>query len=179
MVVSIHIGFRHCGNKTISVSVDYTIKARQLNSTTVIYVLDVELLDVGEIMNHWCIRFLVPISEACSTSFHDFLEKFIRRVIITDSVLSFIGAFELMVFQNRIDQLEFPKQQQTTLDILKNFMFLKGITVIEHDDLFFGDAIVADEPDLAMFRYKKEEMKIVNHENLDHDIKMHIPKCVF
>ena len=91
MVVSIHIGFRHCGTKTISVIVVYTIKARQLNPTTVINVLDVELLDGGEI--NWCIRFLVPFSKACSTSFHDFLEKFIQRVLITDSVLSFIVAF--------------------------------------------------------------------------------------
>ena len=137
MVVSIHIGFRHCGKKTISVIVDYTIKARQLNPTTVIYLLDVELLDGGEIKNHWCIRFLVPINEACNTSFHDFLEKFIRRVFITDSGLSYIGAFELMVFQNRMDQLDFFKQQQTALDILRDFMFLKGITVIKHHDLFF------------------------------------------
>ena len=157
---------------------DYTSKARQLNSTTVIYVFDVELLDGGEINNHWCIRFLVPISEACSTSFHDFLEKFIRRVLITDSVLSSINAVELMVFQNRMDQLDFPKQQQTTLDILRDLMFLNGITVSEHDDLFFGDAIFADEPDLAIFRYKKKDKKIVSHKDLDHDIKMHIPKCV-
>ena len=72
MVVSIHIGFRHCGKKTISVIVDYSIKARQINPTTVIYVVNVKLLDGGEIKNHWCIRFLVPIIEACSTSFHDF-----------------------------------------------------------------------------------------------------------
>ena len=103
MVVSIHIGFRHCGKKTISVIVDYSIKARQINPTTVNYVVDVELLDGGEIKNLWCIRFLVPITEACSTSFHNFLEKFIRRVLITDPVLSSIGAYELMVFQNRID----------------------------------------------------------------------------
>ena len=57
MVVSIYICFRHCGNKTISVIVDYTIKARQLNPTKVIYELDVELLDGGEIKNQWCIRF--------------------------------------------------------------------------------------------------------------------------
>ena len=91
MVVSILIGFRHCGNKTISVIVDYSIKARQINSTTVIYVVDVEQLDMGEIKNHWCIRFLVPISEACSTSLRDFLKKFIRRVLISDPILSFIG----------------------------------------------------------------------------------------
>ena len=136
MVVSIHIGFTHCGKKTISVIVDYSIKARQINPTTVIYVLDVDLLDGGEIKNHWCLRFLVPISEAYSTSFHDVLEKFIRRVLISDPVLSSIGAFELMVFQNRMDQLDFPEKQHTALDILKNFMILKSITVIEHDDLF-------------------------------------------
>ena len=97
--------------RRLSVIVDYSIKARQINPTTVIYVVDVDLIDGGEIMNHWCIRFLVPISEACSTSFHNFLEKFIRTVLITDSVLSAIGAFELMVFQNRIDQLDFNDKQ--------------------------------------------------------------------
>ena len=52
MVVSIHIGFRHCGKKTISVIADYSIKAGQINPTTVIYVVNVELLDGGEIKNH-------------------------------------------------------------------------------------------------------------------------------
>ena len=44
---------------------------------------------------------------------------------------------------------------------------------------FFGEAIFNDEPDLALFRYKKEVKKIVNHENLDHDIKLPVPKRVF
>ena len=136
MVVSIHIGFRHCGQKTILVIVDYTIKSRQLNPTIVIYVLDVELLDGGETKNHWCIRYLVIFSEACSTSFHDFLEKFNQRVLITDSVLSSIGAFKLIMFQHRMDQLDFPKQQQTALEMLRDFMIIKSITVIEHDDRF-------------------------------------------
>ena len=157
MVVSIHIGFRHCGKKTISVIVDYSIKVRQVNPTTVIYVMDFELLDWGEIKNHWFIRLLVPISVACSTSFHDFLEKFIRRVLITDPILSSIGAFELMVFQNRIDQLDFPDKQHTALDMLRDFLILKSITVFEHDDLFFTGAIFNADPDLAIFRYKKNE----------------------
>ena len=38
-----------------------------------------------------------------------------------------------MVFKSRMDQLDFLKQQQTAVDILRDFMFLKGITVIEHD----------------------------------------------
>ena len=53
MVVSLHISFRHCGKKTISVIVNYSIKARQLNPTTVIYVVNVELQNKGEIQNHW------------------------------------------------------------------------------------------------------------------------------
>ena len=171
MVVSIHIGFRHCGKKTISVIVDYTIKARQLNPTTVIYVANVELFDGGKTNDHWCIRFLVPTIEAFSMSFHNFLEKFIRKVLITDSVLSSIGAFELMVFQNRIDQLDFHQQQQTDLNILRDYMISKSIAVIEHNDLFYGDLIFHDEPDLAMFLYKNENEKFVSHEELQ-NIKM-------
>ena len=84
-----------------------------------------------------------------------------------------------MVFQNRIDQLDFPDKQHTALDMLKDFMILKSITVIEHDDLDFGEAIFNNEPDLAMFRFKKEDKKIVNHENFNHDIKLPVPKRVF
>ena len=42
----------------------------------------------------------------------------------------------------------------------------------------FGEAIDNDEPDLAMFLYKKEDKKIVSHDNLDHDIKLPVPKRV-
>ena len=76
-----------------------------------------------------------------------------------------------------MDQLDFPKQQQTGLYMLREFMIFKSITVIKRDDLFFGDAIFNDEPDLAMFRYKKEK-KIVSHENLDNDIKMQVSNGV-
>ena len=48
MVFSIHIDCKKCRKKTISVIVDYTIKTRQLDPTSVIYVGDVELLDKGE-----------------------------------------------------------------------------------------------------------------------------------
>ena len=77
-----------------------------------------------------------------------------------------------------MDQLDFPKQQQTALDMLRDFIILKSITVIEHDDLFFGDANFNDEPDLEMVRYKKEK-QIVSNENLDHDIMMQVQKGVF
>ena len=165
--MSIHIGFRHCGKKTISVIVDYTIKARQLNPTTVIYVADVDLLDGGKTNDHWCTRFFVPIIEAFSMSLYDFLEKFIRRALITNSVFNSIGAFEL-VFQNEIDQLDFPQQQQTDLNILRDYMISKSIAVIEHNDLFYNDLVFNDEPDLAMFRNKNENEKFVSHEELQH-----------
>ena len=111
-------------------------------------------------------------------SFHDFLEKFIRKVLITDSVLSSIGAFELMVFQNRINQLDFPQQQQQTdLNIFRDYMISKSIAVIEHNDLFYGDLIFNDEPDFAMFRYKSENEKFVSHEELQ-NIKMLAPENV-
>ena len=61
--------------------------------------VNVELLDAGEITDDWYIRFLVPVSEAFHQSFDDFLEKFIRTVLITDSVLSSIGADQLMAFK--------------------------------------------------------------------------------
>ena len=51
-----------------------------------------------------------------------------------------------MVFQNRINQLDFVYKQHTALDMLKDFMILKSITVIEHYDLFFGKAILTMNP---------------------------------
>ena len=39
--------------------------------------------------------------------------------------------------------------------MLRNFMILKSIFVIEHDNLFFVGAIFNDDPDLVMFRYKE------------------------
>ena len=59
-----------------------------------------------------------------------------------------------MEFQNKIDQLDFPKQQQTALDILRDYIISKSIIVIEHDDLFICDVIFNKEPELKMFRYK-------------------------
>ena len=77
-----------------------------------------------------------------------------------DSVVSSINVFELMVFPNRMNELNFPKQQQTALDMLKDFMICTSITVTVHNDFFFGDGICNDGFDLAMFRYKKENKKM-------------------
>ena len=58
-------------------------------------------------------------------------------------------------------------------------MILKKITVNEKDDLLFGDAILNNEPDLAIFRYKTTDKKIVSYKDFDHDIKIQILKYVF
>lgn len=69
-----------------------------------------------------------------------------------------------MVFQNRIDELDFPQQQQITLNILKEYIISKSITIIEQEDLFFDGATSHDKLELAMFRYKDEYEKFASHE---------------
>ena len=107
MISSIDIGCRHCGKRTITVIVDYTIKNRQLNPKTVIFVVNIERLDGGAVKNQQCRRFLLFITEASNVSFHDFLDRFIRKYLIIDSVLSSIGTFKLMEFKNKISQINF------------------------------------------------------------------------
>ena len=131
--------------------------------------VNVELLDAGECTKDWYIRFLVPVSAAFHQLFDDFLENFICTVLITDSVLSSIGADEVMAFQNSIEQVDFVHQQQTMLNNLKENMITKSIIVIEHDDLFIGNAIFINKPNLAIFRYQTE------NDILHHDIKREVP----
>ena len=147
---------------------DYIIKSKQLNPTTVIFVVNVELLDGGEVKNQWCIRFLVPITEASHVSFHDFLDRFIRKVLITDSVLRSIGAFELMKFKIKINQIEF-QQKQTSLHILKDYMFSKGITILEHDDFYFN-AGSNNEPHLNVFRFKQNDDEFVSEAEVSREL---------
>ena len=166
MVSSIHIGFRHCGKKTISVIVDYTIKSRQLNPTTVIFDVNVELFDGGEVKNQWYMRFLVLINEAFHVSFQDFLDRFIRKVLITDFVFSSIGAFELMEFKNKISQIDF-QQNQTSLHIFKDYMVSNGIKIFEHDDFIFN-ASSNNKPHLHVFRFK-QDVKFVSDEEVSRE----------
>ena len=85
---------------------DYYIKARQLNPTTLIIVVNVKLFDGSKVKNQWFQRFLVPITEATHVLFHNFPERFIRNVLITYSLLSSIGTFELMEFTKKISTRE-------------------------------------------------------------------------
>ena len=95
-------------------------------------------------------------------SFNDFLDRFIWKVLISDSVLSSIGAFELMEFKNKISQINF-QQKQTSLHILKDYMFSKGITIIEHDD-FFLNASSNNKRHLHVFRFKQNDEEFVSEE---------------
>ena len=40
-------------------------------------------------------------------------------------------------------------------------MLLIYITIIEHKDLFFGNFISKEEPDLAMFQHKEENEELL------------------
>ena len=165
---SIHIGFRHCAKNTISVIVNYTIKSRQLDPTTVIFVVNVELLDGGVVKHQWYIRFLVPITEAFHVSFYDFLDKFIRKVLSTDSVLSSIGAFELMEFRNKISKIDF-QQKQISLHILKDYISSDRITILEHNDFVFN-ASSNNEPHLHVFRFKLDNVEFVIDEEVSREL---------
>ena len=154
--------------KRLSVIVNYTIKSRQLDPTTVIFVVNVELLDGGEVKHQWYIRFLVPITEAFHVSFYDFLDKFIRKVLSTDSVLSSIGAFELMEFRNKISKIDF-QQKQTSLHILKDYISSDRITILEHNDFVFN-ASSNNEPHLHVFRFKLDNVEFVSDEEVSREL---------
>ena len=106
--------------------------------------------------------------EAYNVSFHDFLDRFIRKVLITDFVLSSIKAFEVMEFKNKISQIDF-QQKQTSLHILKDFMFSKGITILEHDD-FGVNASSNNEPHLHVFRFKQDYVEFVSDEQVSFEL---------
>ena len=56
----------------------------------------------------------------------------------------------MMKFQNKFKDHDLSQEQNARLDNLRGKMLLMGITIIEHD-LFVGNAISTEEPDLAMF----------------------------
>ena len=121
--------------KNISIKVKYTIKSRQINISTFIYAVGVTLVDGNKNKDHWVLRFLVPISHYLRYSFITFLQRLIRTVIITDSVLYSIGALELMKFQNKIDQHDISVKAKAELDDLRKSLLSMGVTILEHDDI--------------------------------------------
>ena len=168
MVSSIHIGCRHCRKKTISFVVNYKFRSKQLNSKTVIFVVNAELIDGGKVKNQWYIRVFVPITKASLVSFYNFLDRFIQKVLITNFVLSSIGAFVLIKFINKINQIDF-KQQQTSVYILTDIMFSKGITFLAPDDFCFN-ASSNNKPYLHLFRFKQDDKEFVTEENVSREL---------
>ena len=100
-------------------------------------------------------------------SFHNFLDRFIRKALIIDFVFSSIGAFELMEFTNKISQINF-QQKQTSYNILKDYMFSEGITILEHDDLVFN-ASINSKPHLHLFRFKQDDKEFVSDEEVSRE----------
>ena len=121
-------------------------------------------------MRQWIIRFLVPISNSMITSFFNFLQNFICKVFVTDDVLSFIGAPELMEIQNQINQLYFKQDQEAALNSFRDKMLTMGISIIEHSDLFVGASPSNEEMHLARFRFKEDDEDFVSDEELHREL---------
>ena len=66
-----------------------------------------------------------------------------------------------MKFQNKFKDHDLFQEENARLDNLRRRMILMGITIIEHKDLFFGGGISTEEPDLAMFQYKEENVELL------------------
>ena len=76
-----------------------------------------------------------------------------------------------MKFQNKFEDHNLSQEENAGLDNLKRRVLLMGITIIEHEDLCFAGAISKEEPDLAMFCYKKENKQLL--------MKMQASKSMF
>ena len=118
----------------------YILKGRPINFTTNILALAIDLLDGKDIKNHWNLRVLVPNKNSSTQLFILSLESFIRDVIIIDSVLNSICAFNLMKFQNKFKDHDLSKEENARLDNLRRRMLSICITIIEHENLFFSVA---------------------------------------
>ena len=68
--------------------------------------------------------------------FFNFLLNFVFKVYVSDGVLSFIGAPELMEFQNQFNQLYFKQDQEAALSSVRHKMLTMGISIIDHSKLF-------------------------------------------
>ena len=149
----------------------YILKGRPINLTTDIVGFAIDLLDGKLIKNHWSLRVLVPNKHSLSQSFILLLERFIRDVFITDSVLNSICGFNLIKFQNKLKYQNLSQENNARLDNISRRKRLMGITIIDNEDLFFGGFISKENPDLAILRYKEEEEELL--------MKMQAPESVY
>ena len=103
-------------------------------------------------------------------SFFNFLQNFICKVFVTDDVLSFIGAPELMEFQNKINQLYFEQDQEAALNSVRDKMLTMGISIIDHSDLFVRAAPSNEEREFARFCLKEDDEDFVSHEEFHREL---------
>ena len=76
-----------------------------------------------------------------------------------------------MKFKNKFKDHNLSQEENARLDNLRRRMILIGITIIEHEDLYFGGSIFKEEPDLALFWNKEEDEELF--------MKMQAPESVY
>ena len=64
-------------------------------------------------------------------------------------------------FQNKFQDYNLSQENNAKIDNLYRRMLLMGITIIEHEDLVFWLLYFHRTPDLAMFRYNKQNAKLL------------------
>ena len=138
MKFNFSIGDHHLGERIIPVTVSCDMKTRQINFNTVYYVVEIDLLEGKCRICNWIIRLLVFTFHSMRISFLNFIQHFVRNVVVTDNVLFFIGSPELIEFKNKIDQLDYHQNQEAALDRLQEEILTLGISIIEHNVLFVG-----------------------------------------
>ena len=72
-----------------------------------------------------------------------------------------------MEFKNKISQIDF-QQNQTSLHILKDYMFFKGITIFEHDDFLFNAS--SNNKPHHLFRFKQDDKEFVSNEEVSREL---------
>ena len=60
------IGYRQSGVDNIAIKVKYILKSRQINFSTVINAVSIDLIDGNDIKNHWFLWLLVPVNHSTS-----------------------------------------------------------------------------------------------------------------
>ena len=68
----------------------------------------------------------------------------------------FIGALELIKFQNKIEQHVITVQENAELKDLRKSMLSMGVIILVHDEIYHY-SIADHQPELIMFRYKEED----------------------
>lgn len=156
VAIPVNVKFSHEGRefdlwKTINAN--YSTKSHLINRSTVFYEVWIDLFDGQEIRGHWCFRFLVPITES---QFTDFLNDFIRTIILTESNLE-------------RHHLYLPRPKKGAMNRLQVEMVAKNITIIDSNNPLLN-ASHFDEPHHAIFRFKVKDPDFVDGEEMSREL---------